>query len=76
MNSKGVKIPYKQLEEATLLAVIESFVLREGTDYGDREVSLDAKVEHVKRQLEKGEACIVYDQETESVSIVCPRDAT
>jgi uncharacterized protein YheU (UPF0270 family) len=76
MKHDGIKIPYKQLDETTLRAVIESFVLREGTDYGDREASLDTKVEHVLRQLEKGDACIVFDKETESVSIVCPRDAT
>lgn len=70
----GIKIPHKQLSEETLSAVIESFVLREGTDYGEREVSLDTKVEQVRRQLEKGDAYLVFDQESESVSIVCPRD--
>jgi hypothetical protein len=32
------------LEPDTLRAVIESFVLREGTDYGEHETSLEAKV--------------------------------
>jgi len=45
-------------------------VLREGTDYGDREFSLDDKVSHVMRQLKRGEARIVFDLETDSVSIV------
>jgi uncharacterized protein len=53
-----------------LRAVIESFVLREGTDYGEREFSLDQKVARVIRQLERGEAQIVFDPETESVAIV------
>lgn len=70
----GIKIPCKQLSEDTLIAVIESFVLREGTDYGERELSLDTKVQQVRSQLEKGDAYLVYDEESESVSIVCPRD--
>jgi uncharacterized protein YheU (UPF0270 family) len=45
-------------------------VLREGTDYGEREISLDQKVAHVLRQLERGEAQIVFDAVLESVDIV------
>ena len=45
-------------------------MLREGTDYGEREVSLDQKVAHVLRQLERGEAHIVFDAVLESIDIV------
>ncbi len=51
----------------------ESFVLREGTDYGEREISLADKVGRVIRQLEHGEAQIVFDPQTESVDIVAVR---
>jgi uncharacterized protein YheU (UPF0270 family) len=47
--------------------------LREGTDYGAREFSLDEKVAHVVRQLERGEVKIVFDRHTESVHIVVAR---
>jgi uncharacterized protein YheU (UPF0270 family) len=50
--------------------VIESFILREGTDYGERELSLDDKVLGVMRLLERGDARIVFDPQTESVDIV------
>jgi uncharacterized protein YheU (UPF0270 family) len=50
--------------------VIESFVLREGTDYGEREYSLDDKVAHVRQQLERGEARIEFDPDTESLDII------
>jgi uncharacterized protein YheU (UPF0270 family) len=50
--------------------VIESFVLREGTDYGERELSLDDKVRRVVRLLERGDARIVFDPRTESVDLV------
>jgi uncharacterized protein YheU (UPF0270 family) len=53
-----------------LRSVVESFVLREGTDYGERELSLEDKVARVVRQLERGEAQIIFDPKTDSVDIV------
>jgi uncharacterized protein len=50
--------------------VLESFVLREGTDYGAREFSLEEKVGQLMRQLERGEAQIVFDPQTQSVTLV------
>jgi uncharacterized protein len=49
--------------------VIESFVLREGTDYGEREHSLEQKVAQVRAQLERGLARIRFDPESNSVTI-------
>jgi len=63
-------IPYTELSADTLRNVVESFVLREGTDYGERDFSLEQKVAHVMRQLERGEARIVFDAKSESVDIV------
>jgi uncharacterized protein YheU (UPF0270 family) len=69
-DQKSVVVPYTELAADLLHAVIESYVLREGTDYGEKEYSLDDKVAHVINQLKRGEAQIVFDPETESVSIV------
>ena len=44
-------------------------MLREGTDYGEREYSLAQKVEHVMRQLERGEARIFFDPDSSTVDI-------
>lgn len=63
-------IPYERLEPATLNNLIEEFVSREGTDYGHREYSLADKVAQVRRQLERGQARIVFDTETQSCHIV------
>jgi hypothetical protein len=65
-----VAIPHTELSEAALRGVIESFVLREGTDYGERDVSHEAKVVDVMRQLERGEAQIMFDPLDSSVTIV------
>ena len=67
---QSVTVPYTELAAELLHAVVESYVLREGTDYGEREFSLEEKVAHVMGRLERGEAQIVFDPETETVSIV------
>jgi uncharacterized protein YheU (UPF0270 family) len=65
-----VAVPYTELSADALRGVIESFVLREGTDYGARDVSLEDKVAQVLRQLECGEARIMFDPASESITIV------
>ncbi|MGC1457407.1 MAG: YheU family protein [Steroidobacteraceae bacterium] len=67
--SELVEIPAAELATATLQSLVESFVLREGTDYGVQEASLATKVAQVMRQLHGGEARIVFDPATESVDI-------
>jgi len=69
-----VVVPHGELSEPLLRSVVEAFVLREGTDYGTREVSLDDKVAHVLEQLRRGRAEIVFDPNLDSVSIVVKRD--
>ena len=65
-----VVVPYTELTADLLHAVVESYVLREGTDYGEKEFSLEDKVAHVIGQLKRGDARIVFDPESETVSIV------
>jgi len=69
-SAEPVAIPHTELPADTLKNVIEAFVLREGTDYGATEYSLEQKVAHVMQQLQRREAQIVFDPNTESVSIV------
>jgi uncharacterized protein YheU (UPF0270 family) len=65
-----IRVPPDDLAPDTLRAVIESFVLREGTDYGLHETSLEAKVAQVLMQLRRGEAHITFDPASESVTLV------
>ncbi|MEW5188828.1 YheU family protein, partial [Citrobacter freundii] len=53
-------IPWQDISPDALDNLIESFVLREGTDYGEHERSLEQKVADVKRQLQSGEAVLVW----------------
>ena len=63
-------IPIDRLDAETLTAIIEQFVLTEGTDYGDQLFTLEQKVEQVRMQLKKGEARVVYSELHETVSII------
>ena len=65
-----VAVPYTTLSEAALDGLIGEFVTRAGTDYGRTEKTLAEKIADVRRQLERGEARIVFDPESETVNIV------
>ena len=66
-------IPWQDLSPETLDNLIESFVLREGTDYGEHERSLEQKVNDVKRQLKSGDVVLVWSELHETVNIM-PRN--
>ncbi|AXW86165.1 hypothetical protein AU509_13585 [Lonsdalea britannica] len=63
-------IPWKELAADTLENLIESFVLREGTDYGEHERTLEQKVADVRRQLESGEVVLVWSELHETVNLM------
>ena len=67
-------IPWQDLSPDPLDNLIESFVLREGTDYGEHERSLEQKVNDVKRQLKSGDVVLVWSELHETVNIM-PRNA-
>jgi hypothetical protein len=68
-------IPYHELSEAALQALIEDFVTRDGTDYGLDEMSMQEKAEHLLALLKKGELLISYDEKMESCGLVTREEA-
>jgi uncharacterized protein YheU (UPF0270 family) len=63
-------IPIDALDKETLRNIAESYVLREGTDYGEQEVSFEQKVEEVLVQLGSGEILLQYSEEHETIDII------
>lgn len=63
-------IPYQSLDSETLNNLIESFILREGTDYGEAEISLNSKTLQVLQQLKIGEVLILYSELSETVTLI------
>lgn len=68
--SEQIIIPAEQLSPEALQGVIEEFITREGTDYGEVEFSLAEKVEQVRTQLRAGAVHIIFDPVFESCTIM------
>lgn len=68
-RQEPVEVPYTELSPEALRGVVECYVLREGTDYGDRDITLDQKVAQVLSHLQRGEARVMFDPDTETVTI-------
>ncbi|MBK7889358.1 MAG: YheU family protein [Bdellovibrionales bacterium] len=69
-----IEVRLDQLSAEAIAGVIESFILREGTDYGLAEVSFEKKAEQLRLQIKKGEIRIVFDRISETVSLIADRD--
>lgn len=63
-------IPHQELSPDTLHALIEEFVTRDGTDYGEVEMSLSGKTRQLYNRLSSGSAVIIYDTRTENCNII------
>lgn len=62
-------VPWQEIPQETLRNLIEHFVLREGTDYGEQEASFEEKVEQVYNLLKSKEAVVVFSELHETVDI-------
>lgn len=65
-----LEIPLEALSEDALHGIIENFIQREGTDYGVHEVALETKVSQIRKQLSRGDVKVVFDPNTESVTLL------
>ena len=63
-------IPYQQINPETLHSLLEEHALREGTDYGENEVSISTKIAQLRRQLEQGDIVLVYSELHETVNLL------
>lgn len=69
-----IRVPAASLSREAIAGLVEEFITREGTDYGQSEYSLDDKRAAVMRQLERDEIAIVFDFESESTTLVTRRE--
>lgn len=72
--SNLIEVPWDQLAPDTLRALVEEFVTRDGTDYGEHEISLVNKAEQVLAGIRQRQYLIIYDQEMDSVQLVTLQD--
>jgi uncharacterized protein YheU (UPF0270 family) len=66
-------IPVEEISKDALYNLIEGFVLREGTEYGEIDCDLEGKVQQVLNQLNAGDALLVYSELHETINII-PKD--
>lgn len=68
-------VPWDQVNQETLTSLLEEFVTRDGTDYGEREMSVASRVAQAMGQLKRGDVVIWFDAVTESVTLMTKADA-
>lgn len=68
--ARHIEVPHTSLQPETLRALVEEFITREGTDYGEREYSLEEKRASVMQQLARKQVAILFDLELESITLV------
>ena len=67
-------IPVNKLSSHALKGVIEEFISRNGTDYGELEAPMETNFRQVKNKLESGSAILIFDDETETTNIFLAND--
>ena len=61
-----MQIPHSELSQATLRAIVQEFVTRDGTDHS----SVERRIENVLRQLEAGQIELHFDDQTETCNLI------
>lgn len=74
MTATGVMVPHSRIPSETLLKLVEEFVTRDGTDYGETEVPTAQKISQVMHLLKAGKAVVVFDPEGSSATILMADD--
>jgi uncharacterized protein len=67
-------IPHDQLRPETLEALVEEFVTRDGAVQGHTDTPLATRMAAVLRQLRSGKVVIVFDEASESCTMMCKDD--
>jgi uncharacterized protein len=63
-------IPYDSLPAETLERILDDIVSRDGTDYGDYDLSVAEKRQQALRSLQKSETVLLFDTESETIKMV------
>lgn len=66
-------VPWQDIAADTLDNLLEEYVSRDGTDYGEQEVPMATRVMQMRNLLRRGDVVIWYDEPTETISLF-PKD--
>ena len=73
--SSYIEVPADRLDEHVLQSLLEEYASRDGTDYGEVELTLAQKTGNLRRQIQRGDLLILYQTETEEWDLVSADDA-
>ena len=69
-----IEIDHKLIDADTLENLLIDIITRQATDYGEHEVSIQIKINELKRKLASGDVVIVYNSKEESCDIIRTED--
>ncbi len=70
----AIEVPWKNLSPEALQGLIESYIHREGTDYGEYEQSLEQKSERLLALIKAGNVVIAFDEDSESCNLMSKQE--
>ena len=70
-----VEVPTERLAPDVLARLLEEFASRDGTDYGEREHTLEEKVAQLHEQLRAKELYVLFDADSENWDLVLREQA-
>ncbi|MEH6587844.1 MAG: YheU family protein [Halioglobus sp.] len=70
-----VQVPPGRLSAEVYQSLLEEFASRDGTDYGDVELTLEQKTGNLRRQLENGDVVILFETESEQWDLMAAQQA-
>jgi len=74
-SERGLEVPYDQLDPETLRRLVQEFVTRDGSDWGETGGTMENKVEQVLRQLRNKQVKLVYDLTSQTANLIsCRQD--
>lgn len=74
MNDSQFIIEPEQISKDALDNIIKDYVMREGTDYGHSDRSLEQKTEAVMKQLKSKSIVILYDNDLGSCNLITKQE--
>lgn len=73
--SAFIEVPPQRLEPSVLTSLLEDFASRDGTDYGEVELTLEEKTGNLRRQLQDAQLRILFNTESEEWDVVSAEQA-
>jgi len=69
-DEKKIEIPVDKLSTDALENLVTEFILREGTDYGQDEVSHEQKIAQIYSQIRDQKIKVVYSSKTQDCTLL------